>query len=354
MPTRNKSWSGDWSVGVDVRVERKRRTILDERSADLLAALNRTASISASARSLGISYRHAWLLIQEANAAAGRSLIETAVGGRRGGGARLTEYGRAALTAFEQLRASLRTSAGRALSKVLAGSAHDRSVIHLFAAISLQEVVAQLLAEYALVCPTVSVRTVFGASNELADQILSGTSADVFLSANRDQVDRLAAAGAIHKGSRRILARNRLSAVATKRFHGKARSASDLSRITDAQIVVADPACPLGQCTADYLKAAKTYSKLRPKLREVDNSRAVVAALRGGQGDVGLVFSSDITNTPGLTTLFQAPVAQASVSYEGAVLANSASATQAAALLDFLGSKKASVGFRRAGFLRAR
>jgi molybdenum ABC transporter molybdate-binding protein len=353
MPKRSQNWSSDWSVGVDVRVERKRKIVLDERSADLLAALDRTASISASARSLGISYRHAWLLMQEANAAARRPLIETAVGGNRGGGARLTEYGRAALTAFERLQASLRTSAGRALTKALAGATHDRSVIHLFAAISLQEVIAQLLAEYTLVCPTVSVRSVFGASNELADQILSGKSSDVFLSANRDQVDRLAEAGAIRKGSRRVLARNSLSALAAKGFHGKAQSVSDLSQMTDAQIIVADPACPLGQCTANYLKAAKSYAKLRPKLREVDNSRAVVAALRGGQGDVGLVFSSDLTNAPGLATLFQVPVARANVSYEGAVLANSASATQAAALLDFLGSKKARAGFRRAGFLPA-
>jgi molybdate transport system regulatory protein len=351
MPTRDKNWSSDWSVGVDVRVERKRKIILEERSADLLAALDRTASISASARSLGISYRHAWLLIQEATKAAGRPLVETAVGGNRGGGARLTQYGRAALTAFEQLQASLRISAGRALTKVLAGATHDHSVIHLFAAISLQEVIAQLLAEYALVCPTVTVRSVFGASNELAEQILSGNSADIFLSANRDQVDRLAKAGAIRERSRRVLARNGLSAVASKRFHGKARSVADLSQNTDVQIVVAEPACPLGKCTADYLKAAKTYAKLRPRLREVDNSRAVVSALRGGRGVVGLIFSSDITNAPGLTTLFQVPVAEANVSYEGAVLANSASATQAAGLLDFLGSKKARAGFRRAGFL---
>jgi molybdenum ABC transporter molybdate-binding protein len=350
MPPPNKNWSSDWSVEVQLRVERKRKTVLDERSADLLAALDRTASISASARLLGISYRHAWLLIQQANAAAGEPLTEAVVGGKRGGGARLTERGRAALAAFEQVQASLRTSAGRALTKVLAGSGHDRAVIHLFAAISLQEVIAQLLAEYALVAPVVSVRTVFGASNELAEQILSGNTADVFLSANREQIDRLAEAGAIRSPSRRILAKNGLAVVASKRFAGKARTIADLGRATDDRLVVADAACPLGKCTAEYLQSTGMYDKLHPRLTEVDNSRAVVEALRGGRADVGLIFSSDLTNAPGLKTLIQIPIARAYVTYEGAIVSSSPRETQAAGLLDFLRSKKARTSFRRFGF----
>ena len=351
MPQRNKHWSSDWSVEIRARVDRKGKTVLDERSADLLAALDRNKSISASARSLGISYRHAWLLIQEANAAAGQPLTETEIGGNRGGGARLTEYGHAALSAFEQLQASLRISAGRALSKVLAGATHDRSVIHLFAAISLQEVVALLLGEYALLCPTVSVRSVFGASNELAEQILSGNAADVFLSANREQIDRLSKARMIQAGSRHILAKNGLAAVASRKFRGKVGATADLCRSTDGPIVVAEPACPLGKCTEDFLKSAKIYGKLRSRLVEVDNSRAVVSALRGGRANVGLIFSSDLANAPGLRTLFQVPIAQANVSYEGAVVSGSAGATQAAALLGFLCSKKARAAFRRSGFL---
>jgi molybdenum ABC transporter molybdate-binding protein len=350
MPPPNKNWSSDWSVEVRLRVERKRKTVLDERTADLLAALDRTASISASARSLGISYRHAWLLIQRANAAAGEKLTEAAVGGKRGGGARLTEHGRAALVAFEQLQTSLRTSAARALSRVLAGSARDRPVIHLFAAISLQEVVAQLLAEYALVAPIVSIRSVFGASNELADQILSGNAADLFLSANREQIDRLAEVGAIRSQSRRILAKNDLAVVASKRFAGKVRTIADLCRAADGRIVVADAACPLGKCTADYLDATGIYDRLQSHLTEVDNSRAVVSALRGGRADVGLIFSSDLTNAPDLKTLIQVPVTQANVTYEGAVLSSSPSQKEAGGLLDFLSSKKARISFRRFGF----
>jgi molybdate transport system substrate-binding protein len=354
MKTPPRNWSSEWSVEVEVRVEREEQTVLDERSAEMLSALDRTASISAAARALGVSYRHAWLIIQEANAAAGQSLTEASVGGQRGGGARLTEYGRAALDVFERLQANLKATAAKSLPKVLAGAMRDRSVIHLFAAISLQEVVAQLLADYALARPTVSVRTVFGASNELAEQALSGSAVDVFLSANCQQIDHLAAAGLVRRGSRAILAKNGLAAVATRSFRGTVRQPGDLCESNIAGIVVADPACPLGQCTATFLRSFGLYDELRPKLMEVDNSRAVLSAIRSDRGSVGLIFSSDLANAPNLRTLFQAPADKFSSSYEGAVIARTGSAAEASAVLDFMHSTKAQACFRRHGFLTSR
>lgn len=59
----------------------------------LLEAIERTGSISAAGRELGMSYRRAWLLIDEIN----RSLVEPAVtasaGGAGGGGAVITPVG---------------------------------------------------------------------------------------------------------------------------------------------------------------------------------------------------------------------------------------------------------------------
>ena len=59
----------------------------------LLEAIGRTGSISAAARSLGMSYRRAWLLIDEMNACMRRPAVATATGGVRGGGSRLTPEG---------------------------------------------------------------------------------------------------------------------------------------------------------------------------------------------------------------------------------------------------------------------
>jgi molybdate transport system regulatory protein len=61
--------------------------------ADLLEAIGRTGSISAAGREMGMSYRRAWLLVEAMNANFKLTLVETATGGRSGGGARLTELG---------------------------------------------------------------------------------------------------------------------------------------------------------------------------------------------------------------------------------------------------------------------
>jgi len=61
---------------------------------DLLEAIDATGSISAAARSLGMSYRRAWLLIDTMNRCFRRPVVETTAGGMRGGGALLTASGR--------------------------------------------------------------------------------------------------------------------------------------------------------------------------------------------------------------------------------------------------------------------
>jgi len=59
----------------------------------LLEALAKTGSITAAAKSLEMSYRRAWLLIDELNGALKKPAVETAQGGAKGGGSRLTPEG---------------------------------------------------------------------------------------------------------------------------------------------------------------------------------------------------------------------------------------------------------------------
>src|SRR5262245_23411222 len=83
----------DWTVGLRVWIERAGQALLGPGRATLLEAIHGHRSISAAARAIGMSYRHAWLLVQDINEAAGRPLIEAVTGGQHGGGARLTPAG---------------------------------------------------------------------------------------------------------------------------------------------------------------------------------------------------------------------------------------------------------------------
>ncbi|MCC7251797.1 LysR family transcriptional regulator [Hyphomicrobium sp.] len=71
--------------------------------ADLLEAIGRTGSISSAARDLGMSYRRAWLLVDEMGKLFKRPLVTTAAGGAHGGGAALTDFGRALVAAYRRI-----------------------------------------------------------------------------------------------------------------------------------------------------------------------------------------------------------------------------------------------------------
>ncbi|HYT16418.1 MAG TPA: LysR family transcriptional regulator [Burkholderiales bacterium] len=71
--------------------------------ADLLRAIERTGSISAAARKMGMSYRRAWLLVEAMNGAFRAPLVETLTGGQGGGGARVTEIGKEVLHRYRAM-----------------------------------------------------------------------------------------------------------------------------------------------------------------------------------------------------------------------------------------------------------
>lgn len=71
--------------------------------AEVLEAIDREGSISAAGRSMGMSYRRIWLLVDEMNRCFAERLVETQAGGGSDRGAHLTTAGRAVLAAFREL-----------------------------------------------------------------------------------------------------------------------------------------------------------------------------------------------------------------------------------------------------------
>ncbi len=74
---------------------------------DLLEAIGRTGSISAAGREMGMSYRRAWLLVDELNRMFAKPIVTASTGGSHGGGAALTDFGRDIAAAYR--RAEQRT-----------------------------------------------------------------------------------------------------------------------------------------------------------------------------------------------------------------------------------------------------
>jgi len=70
---------------------------------DLLEAIEASGSISGAARSLGMSYRRVWLLVDTMNRCFRAPLVEAEAGGKRGGGARLTRLGAEVIERYRRI-----------------------------------------------------------------------------------------------------------------------------------------------------------------------------------------------------------------------------------------------------------
>jgi len=107
-------------VETTVRVLRAGVRAIGPGKADLLACIDQHGSISAAARAMGMSYRRAWLLVDEMNQCFREPLVETLLGGTGGGGARLTDTGRQVLSDYSNLRLAVEAAAAAASGRILA------------------------------------------------------------------------------------------------------------------------------------------------------------------------------------------------------------------------------------------
>jgi len=87
-----------------VWVELRGGRALTSAGADLLEQIDACGSLSQAARKLRFSYRRAWMLLDAMNRRWPAPLVKTAVGGKRGGGARVTELGRVVLRSYRDLQ----------------------------------------------------------------------------------------------------------------------------------------------------------------------------------------------------------------------------------------------------------
>ncbi|MFV8839559.1 winged helix-turn-helix domain-containing protein [Salinimicrobium soli] len=84
-------------------IELDDKEFLGEGKVRLLKAIDQTGSLSKAAKSLGISYKKAWHLIDSVNNTAKKPVTVNSIGGKGGGGTKLTPYGKALVKAFEEM-----------------------------------------------------------------------------------------------------------------------------------------------------------------------------------------------------------------------------------------------------------
>jgi molybdate transport system regulatory protein len=98
----------------------------------LLEHISRTGSLSEAARRLKMSYRRAWLLLEDLNTSFQQPVARLSVGGRGGGGASLTEFGTDLVAAYRAFESQIRKEAQRAFpstARPASGDSRSRKAV---------------------------------------------------------------------------------------------------------------------------------------------------------------------------------------------------------------------------------
>lgn len=106
------------SAQIRLKIELEDGVRLGPGKMDLLEEVERCGSISGAGRALGMSYRRAWVLIDQVNTMFSEPAVKASAGGAHGGGATLTPFGAALLDAYRTVERNAQASANAAFAPI--------------------------------------------------------------------------------------------------------------------------------------------------------------------------------------------------------------------------------------------
>jgi molybdate transport system substrate-binding protein len=197
----------------------------------------------------------------------------------------------------------------------------------------------------------IDIRFNFAGSNTLARQIVEGARVDAFVSADAAQMDVVERSGRLVEGTRVSVVSNRLVVIAGTPPVARAFRVDDLASPRTQRVAMGDPAAvPAGVYGRRWLEVVRLWSVVEPKVVPLPSSPAVVAAVRAGRAEFGIVYASDAWNRRAVSVAYNVPPDDApEILYPAAVIAGGR-IPLARRFVDFLGSAPAQRIFESAGF----
>lgn len=195
----------------------------------------------------------------------------------------------------------------------------------------------------------------YAGSNQLANQIIQGAPADIFLSAAVNWMDVVEDAGLVETGTRKDLLSNTLVLIAHGTDAEPVQIGPDLDLpglLNDGKLAMAlVESVPAGQ----YGKAALTHlglwDRVAPAVAQADNVRAALVLVATGEAPYGIVYATDAAASDNVTVVGQFPAdSHPPITYPVALLANATDAADRA-FYDALSSDAAREHFTAQGFV---
>ncbi|HET6291164.1 MAG TPA: molybdate ABC transporter substrate-binding protein [Amycolatopsis sp.] len=222
----------------------------------------------------------------------------------------------------------------------------ESRTLTVFAAASLTESFGALGKRFEAQNSGVSVKFSFEGSSALVQKLTQGAKADVFASADQANMDK-AAKGDVLDGRPSVFATNRLAIAVGKGNPQGVKGLADLAR-DGLTVVVCAPQVPCGSAAKKVQQTSGVA--LEPSSEEQD-VKSVLAKVRSGDADAGLVYATDATSAAAKVDKVDFPEAADAINdYPIAVVKGAAQAQLAGLFRDFVlgeegGKELAKVGF---------
>lgn len=219
----------------------------------------------------------------------------------------------------------------------------------VLAASSLQEAMEDVAAAWTAQGHAAPVLS-FAGSSALARQAEAGAPADLFVSADEEWMDYLAAKDLLRAGSRHDLLTNRLVLVAPK--GGAALDRAQLAAaLAPGRLALADPdAVPAGKYARAALQQLGLWQGVAARVVPAENVRAALALVERGQVPFAAVYATDAQASARVAVVFAFPAgSHPPIRYPAAMLAG-ARHPDAAGFARFLASPTTQALFRSRGF----
>lgn len=245
------------------------------------------------------------------------------------------------------------------LSSCTPSTSTQSITLTVFAASSLADAFDEIGSTFNVDQPGVKVEFNFAGSQQLRQQLEQGASTDVFASANTNEMNTVIASGLIVSGTQQSFLHNRLIVILPKNNPANIQSLQDLA-MPKLKIILAAPSVPVGGYALTALSkmniefgATFSATVMSKVVSYEDNVKQVVAKIQLGEGDAGIVYSSDVTPAaaPQLSTIDIPDKYNVLATYPIAVLKAAPHSQAATAFVEYVLSDKGQSILQKWGFL---
>ena len=162
------------------------------------------------------------------------------------------------------------------------------STVIIFAGSSMTQALQEIETRFELTHPTIDLELIFAGSQTLATQINAGAHADLFISADQIQINRVAG-----YGEPQVLVGNAIVAITSIEQANTIDEAIEHSK----RIILAQHDVPAGRYTQQALEALGVWDRAEPKVVSQEHSvRSVLMKIVSGEADLGFVYRTDARN----------------------------------------------------------